>query len=52
MPHPSHIVQLDHAPNIAVPGFKFDVNRDTGVLSVLVRNETEELRAKSPKRKY
>jgi hypothetical protein len=51
-PHPSHIVQLDHAPNIVVPGFKFDVNRDTGAVSVLVRNEVEEARALAPKKKY
>jgi hypothetical protein len=52
VPHSSHVTQLDHAPNIIVPGFKFDVNRDTGVVSVLVRNETEEARALAPKRKY
>jgi hypothetical protein len=52
VPHPSHVTQLDHAPNIVVPGFKFDVNRDTGAVTVLVRNEVEEARALAPKKKY
>ena len=51
-PHPSHITQLNNAPNIFVSGFKFDQNRDTGIVTVLVRNETEELRALAPKKKY
>ena len=52
VPHPSHVTQLDHAPNVFVPGFKFDVNRDTNVVTVLVRNETEESRALAQKKKY
>ena len=52
VPHESHITQLNNAPNIFVSGFKFDVNRDTNVVTVLVRNETEEARALAPKRKY
>ena len=52
VPHPSHVTQLDHAPSVFVPGFKFDVNRDSGVVSVLVRNEVEEARALAPKKKY
>jgi hypothetical protein len=52
VPHSSHITQLDHEPNIWVEGFKFDVNRDTGAVTVLVRNEVEEARALAPKKKY
>jgi hypothetical protein len=52
VPHSSHIVQLDPVPNIVVPGFKFDVNRDTGAVTVLVRNEVEEARALAPKKKF
>ena len=51
-PHPSHVTQLNNAPNVVVPGFKFDQNRDTGVVTVLVRNEVEEARALAPKKKY
>ena len=52
VPHDSHVTHLNNAPNVFVPGFKFDVNRDTGVVSVYVRNETEEARALAPKKKY
>ena len=52
VPHDSHVTHLNNAPSVFVPGFKFDVNRDTNVVTVLVRNETEEARALAPKKKY
>ena len=51
VPHDSHVMHLNNAPNIFVPGFKFDVNRDTNIVTVYVRNEVEEARALAPKKK-